>query len=162
MRDDNRLVTPDIRDAERLQGFEADWTQLSEEGFSLRQGGRWKLVGNAVSVPVAAWLSRRLVKPMSFDYSLSPAQWGRSVWPNAAWGGLGKVYPVKISEWPANESPTNLSEFLRYPVRLLSEKATAGFLQRARAGTLNFAPGFLKGVEVHLRRMRRRKYTQAA
>ena len=39
-----RVVTPDIRDAERLQGFEANWTLPAEE-LTRRRGSRWKLVG---------------------------------------------------------------------------------------------------------------------
>lgn len=39
---DGRIGTPDIRDAERLQGFPPDWTH----GISLR--ARWRAVGNAV------------------------------------------------------------------------------------------------------------------
>src|SRR5690606_35704194 len=38
-----RVVTPDIRDAERLQGFPADWTQPAET--VARKSVRWKLVG---------------------------------------------------------------------------------------------------------------------
>ncbi len=57
---DGSITTPDIRDAERLQGFDADWTlpALAVEG--VRRGHRWKLVGNAVSVPVARWVGQRL------------------------------------------------------------------------------------------------------
>ena len=58
---DGRMVTPDIRDAERLQGFPAGWTSAAET--VAKKGARWKLVGNAVSVPAAAWLGRRLRKP---------------------------------------------------------------------------------------------------
>ena len=49
---DGRVVTPDIRDAERLQGFPKDWTKAVES--VAKRGLRWKLVGNAVSVPAAA------------------------------------------------------------------------------------------------------------
>ena len=50
---DGSITTPDIRDAERLQGFEADWTEPAAEVPGVRRSHRWKLVGNAVSVPVA-------------------------------------------------------------------------------------------------------------
>src|SRR5207245_2191293 len=49
-----KIVTPDISDAERLQGFPAGWTKRAQ-GKTSRIGARWKLVGNAVSVPVARW-----------------------------------------------------------------------------------------------------------
>ena len=53
------IVTPEIRDAERLQGFPEDWT-LPGVGAGRRAGARWKMVGNAVSVPVAEWIGRQL------------------------------------------------------------------------------------------------------
>ena len=51
---DGRLIKPDIRDAERLQGFPENWTKCAE------MQARWPLVGNAVSVPVAEWLGHRI------------------------------------------------------------------------------------------------------
>src|SRR5204862_5046434 len=42
------IGTPEIRDAERLQGFEADWSLPALEASGLRRSHRWKLVGNAV------------------------------------------------------------------------------------------------------------------
>ncbi len=53
---DGSMTTPEIRDAERLQGFEADWTLPALDVDGVRRGHRWKLVGNAVSVPVARWV----------------------------------------------------------------------------------------------------------
>ena len=49
---------PDVRDAERMQGFVADWTQPAES--VVRAGHRWHLVGNAVTVDVATWIGERL------------------------------------------------------------------------------------------------------
>jgi DNA (cytosine-5)-methyltransferase 1 len=54
---DGQIVTPDIRDAERLQGFPEDWTKPAENVG--RASLRWSLVGNAVTVPVAEWLDVR-------------------------------------------------------------------------------------------------------
>ncbi|HWA43036.1 MAG TPA: DNA (cytosine-5-)-methyltransferase, partial [Hypericibacter adhaerens] len=48
------IIKPDIRDAERLQGFAEDWTAAAET--VVRSGFRWGLVGSAVSVPVAKWI----------------------------------------------------------------------------------------------------------
>src|SRR5205085_1161789 len=42
------IVKPDIRDLERMQGFDVDWTKPAER--IVRKGHRWKLVGNAVTV----------------------------------------------------------------------------------------------------------------
>ncbi len=57
--DERRIVTIDIRDAERLQGFPAGWSKPAEQE-NPGPGTRWRLVGNAVSVRVAAWVGRRL------------------------------------------------------------------------------------------------------
>ena len=58
----NEIVTPDVRDAERLQGFPANWTK-PVMNVSKRVGDRWKLIGNAVSVPMARWIGKRLERP---------------------------------------------------------------------------------------------------
>ena len=58
---------PDIRDAERLQGFDADWTLPPSDRPA--QGVRWKLVGNAVSVPVAAGSASASLDADSYDAS---------------------------------------------------------------------------------------------
>src|SRR5581483_4102304 len=60
---DGFIGLPDIRDAERLQGFEAGWTQPALQDGTRRDGVRWKLVGNAVSVPVSRWVGERLNDP---------------------------------------------------------------------------------------------------
>src|SRR5207248_358372 len=40
-----RIVTPDLRDAERLQGFPAEWTAPADSPRRRRNSARWKLVG---------------------------------------------------------------------------------------------------------------------
>jgi DNA (cytosine-5)-methyltransferase 1 len=148
------IVTPSIRDAERLQGFPSDWTQPAEE--VTRKGLRWKLVGNAVSVPVAEWIGRRLREPgrvLDFDTAaLKP----HTPWPTAAWNvGQGRCR-VSASEWPVRRKPQSLHSFLRYPTAPLSAKATAGFLSRAQVAPLKFDDGFLDAIRAHLKRMEKR------
>ncbi len=145
-----RLVTPDIRDAERLQGFDHDWTDVSSDERPIRVGHRWKMVGNAVTVPVAGWLGSRLVAP---DYSarFESSKWESGVWPDAAWGERGEVHKVHISEFPVHRRFVGLRKFLKFPLKDLSAKATAGFLKRAKSGKLRFSPGFLEAAERHLR-----------
>ncbi len=53
---DRAIATPDIRDAERVQGFSADWTHPALSYGRRTRHLRWRLVGNAVSVPVARWV----------------------------------------------------------------------------------------------------------
>jgi DNA (cytosine-5)-methyltransferase 1 len=145
------IVTPDIRDAERLQGFPANWTKPAER--VAKKGARWKLVGNAVSVPAATWVGRRLAKPGT-PLKLPTTSLGESKqWPSAAWNvGEGRMR-VTASEWPLRKRYIPLDEFLRHEPAPLSAKATAGFLRRTEVATLRFPPGFLEAVRSHLRRM---------
>jgi DNA (cytosine-5)-methyltransferase 1 len=145
------VITPSIVDAERLQGFPASWTRAAE--IVQRRGARWRLVGNAVSVPAARWIGRRLRQPgkvLRFDTCRLAR---RDPWPDAAWNvGAGRV-EVAASEWPVCYSHRSLSSFVRGPTKPLSAKATAGFLSRTRRATLRFPPKFLQALRNHLRRM---------
>lgn len=146
------IVTPGIVDGEQLQGFDPNWTAPALEVPGLRQGHRWKLVGNAVSVRMAEWVAGRLAEP------LEPAAEGKPLsptrpWPVAAWGHRGGRFQIHVSTWPVHEPYENLQEFLTGP-QLLSARATAGFLRRTEMGTLRFPPGFLDDVQSHLIRMR--------
>jgi DNA (cytosine-5)-methyltransferase 1 len=149
------ISTPDIRDAERLQGFDADWTLPALDVEGVRKGHRWKLVGNAVSVPVATWVGRRLSRPGSYSDSTSRVLAKGAPWPKAAWGYRGKACAAGISLWPVRWRREHLADFLRYPLSPLSERATAGFLSRTKRGTLSFRPEFLEAVQHHVDRMRR-------
>lgn len=153
MPNDGAIVLPDIRDAERLQGFPVDWTV--NDGLGRRsEGARWKLVGNAVSVPVSTWVGRSLRQPGIYSDSSRVALPETGSWPTAAWGRTGEAYAVSISEWPVREDYQHLAEFLDFPTTWLSARASAGFLSRARRGSLRFEAGFLDAVEAHLDRVR--------
>lgn len=149
-----RIVTPDIRDAERMQGFESDWTAPAAELGRRGERHRWKLVGNAVSVPVAEWVGRRLRNPRPYDDSLHEEVPAGSPWPRAAWGDESGTYRVAVSAWPVRIPYQSLASFLRYPVKPLSERASAGFLSRTSESTLRFPEGLLDAVEAHLRLIR--------
>lgn len=137
------IVQPDIRDAERLQGFTADWT-LPSNGAD-RPGHRWKLVGNAVTVDVAAWIAQRLVEPGTYDPSDDVPLLRKTVgaWPRAAWGAQGERWISSASRWPQRRQKVPLADFLTYPTRRLSNRAAAGFYARAQRARLRFPPGFL-------------------
>ena len=145
------VVTPDIRDAERLQGFPANWTTPAEEVG--RASLRWALVGNAVTVPVARWLGERLMTPGQYchdrDHSLAAA----SRWPKAARFDGKKRYRIEINGYPAWQPRPSLEDFLAYPTRPLSVRATRGFLSRTERAKLRFAEGFQDRIRHHLQRM---------
>jgi DNA (cytosine-5)-methyltransferase 1 len=151
---DGSIGTPDIRDAERLQGFDEDWT--SPAGALGRRGERhrWKLVGNAVNVRVAEWVGRRLREPRSYDESLHRPLPEGSAWPRAAWGDDTGVYGVAMSSWPIRAPYESLATFLRHPLKPLSARAAAGFRERTSRSTLRFPEGLLAAVDEHLRAAR--------
>jgi DNA (cytosine-5)-methyltransferase 1 len=152
---DRAIMTPDIRDAERLQGFDADWTLPAVDDAKRRNGPRWRLVGNAVSVPVAQWLGERLKVPMPYDASKDQPISSRERWPRSAWGRGGKAYRADQSMWPIRLEYQHLDSFLQYPPLPLSERATAGFQKRIRESTsLRFPKGFKRDVAHHLRTVR--------
>ena len=53
-----RRLTP--RECERLQGFPDDWTRWLADGAEQSDSARYRELGNAVAVPVAAWITGRL------------------------------------------------------------------------------------------------------
>lgn len=143
-----RLVKPDIRDAERLQGFPEDWTAMAPERL------RWALVGNAVTVPVAAWLGQRLAERGFYSGDLdSPWRTRAGAFPSAARFDGEKRHVVNIGRFPAWRKRKPLHRFLRHDGELLSARATNGFLRRAEASSLYFVPGFLEAIRAHLDRM---------
>lgn len=147
------VSTPEIRDAERLQGFDADWTLPALQVPGVRAGHRWKLVGNAVSVPVAKWVGARLARPEPFDRartfeSLAPGV----AWPKAAWGAKGRVHSVSVSTWPIRVRPPRLSRFMKFPLAPLSHRAASGFKSRMDVSGLNFEDAFRRAIARYVKR----------
>lgn len=147
------IVTPEIRDAERLQGLPADWTKPAEEVG--RASMRWSLVGNAVTRPVAEWIGRRLASPGSYDSKRDRSLAESSRWPRAARFDGKSRYEASISEFPVWRDRAPLQIFLAHPTRHLSIRATAGFLSRIEKSSLRFVPGFKESVRSHLAHVRR-------
>jgi len=146
------VATPDIRDAERLQGFPAGWTEPAAAAD--RASVRWRLVGNAVTVPVARWLGRRLLEPAPYDDRYDPELLPGARWPNAAWN-LGEGRRVsRSSEYPCSNTST-LTNFLRYGANPLSLRATNGFVRRVSKSGLRLPKGFLKALKRHASDVRR-------
>lgn len=151
---DGRVVKPSIADAERMQGFDAGWTEAAEHVG--KRSHRWKLVGNAVTVDVAAWIGERLRRPGLYATAGdAPLPEGKP-WPKAAYNvGEGR-FAAHVSRYPVARQRTPLADFLD-PDGLedLSLKAISGFLSRFEAGTLARPTGFLEALHAHKRRMER-------
>lgn len=147
----NGVITPDIRDAERLQGFPQDWT-LSAESVG-RPSLRWSLVGNAVTVPVAEWLGGRLSQPGDYDSTRDGQLPTNGRWPKAARFDGKQRYAVSINSYPRWDARPALTDFLEHRGKPLSARATRGFLSRTERATLRFADGFQDRLRSHLDRM---------
>ncbi len=143
------LAKPDIRDLERLQGFEPGWTSPAER--VARPGHRWKLVGNAVTVDVANWIGRRLKTPLPYDDSVDQELTPGAPWPKSAWGIGGERFRSGASAWPEPSKSPDLSKFLQFPTSPLSVRAASGFMERAGRSSLRFPPRFLDAVRDHIR-----------
>lgn len=148
---DGCIGKPGITDAERLQGFPADWTEPAIG----RIGRRWKLIGNAVSVNAAAWIGEQLRRPGvyndAFDAPLPP----NAAWPDAAWALKPNERCVSsVTRWPVAMPTLDLKDFLEHPLVPLSARATAGFLDRVRVSSLRFPEGLVSDLNKHLRSVR--------
>lgn len=150
---DGAVIKPGLRDVERLQGFEADWTQPAES--VVRAAARWGLVGSAVSVPVAEWIGRRLGATDPYDRGRDLAFPLQGKAPKAARFDGRQRFAVRIGTDPLGIRPPSLVDFLsdREGQMALSLKATLGFLSRTRRAKLRFEPGFIAAVEGHAARM---------
>jgi DNA (cytosine-5)-methyltransferase 1 len=148
-----QIVTPEVRDAERLQGFAPGWTQPADETSGRRRTDRWKLVGNAVSTPVAAWIGRRLDADEPYDEAECEPLGLGDRWPSAAWGMSGQRWAAPRSMWPVAYARPHLHEFLAFEAAPLSARATAGFLGRAGRGNLRIPEDLIAECRRHLAAM---------
>jgi len=149
---DGRIVTPDIRDAERLQGLPVGWTEPAEAAS--KPSHRWKLVGNAVNAAVSSWVGARLAWRRDGSAEASGGLPEKGGWPKAAAGGPDGRWAVEETTWPAALPAEPLADFLEFEPKPLSERATAGFLGRLLESSLRYPPEFRAALEAHLERMR--------
>jgi DNA (cytosine-5)-methyltransferase 1 len=149
------IVTPGIADAEYLQGFPRGWTLPAlTEG---RRGHRWRLVGNAVTVGVAAWLGRRLVSPAHSVSAEEIRLKASDRWPAAAWGARGERWLVPVSMWPEAQPYEHLLDALDLDqVTPLSWRAVEGFRGRMEQSRLRFDEAFRLAIKEHAEVMRPR------
>jgi DNA (cytosine-5)-methyltransferase 1 len=146
-------AVPTLKGGSTVQGFPRGWTKPAET--VAKKGFRWKLVGNAVSVPAFKWLGERLAAPGdAILRNVAPVRTDR-MWPTAAFNvGQGR-FSNDLSKWPKHYKAKHLHEFIADEPALLTRRAAAGFLERTTRSSLRFPPGFLKAMEAHLRRMER-------
>lgn len=146
-----KFVKPSIEDSEAMQGFDRGWTAV--DGISEKKNGpRWKLVGNAVTVGVAQWVGGRLAEPGDVEAEYTEWTFHRGSWPTAAWGEHGKVWTVPgLSEFPVLLPYQHLNELVDWEnADGLSHRASAGFFSRLQRGNLGRHPGFRDDIAEHV------------
>ena len=117
---------------------------------SRKNGPRWKLVGNAVTVGVSRWVAARIHEPG--DPINEEELWERGGrWPAAAWGSDGKIFRVAISEYPRHEPYRHLLDLVdARGAEVLSRRALAGFWGRLSQSNLGRHPGFREQIAEEL------------
>lgn len=140
---DGSFFVPGIRDAERMQGFPCDWTKIGEL-HKAKSRVRWKLVGNAVSVPVIEWIGQNILASKGERHSDFSAIVSRGS-PNAGFGGGGsEPKHFRISnEGPENPRNGSLSNYRLLDQEPLSNRAASGFLSRIEKSPLKTHPRFI-------------------
>jgi DNA (cytosine-5)-methyltransferase 1 len=142
-----KLMWPRIEDAEALQGFPRGWTAAASDGK--RDGARWKMLGNAVTVGVAEWVARRIASP-GVDQSVREPLTSHP-WPSAAAGHDGKRWRVTASEYPVLNRYQHLLDVVdAEKATPLTHRAAAGFLDRLERGNLGRYPGFRADMAEHV------------
>lgn len=142
---ESRFRTPSIESLETLQGFRPGWTRAAPSR------DRWKLIGNAVAVPVVQWIAEGLrlyeqcgeiTLPVNLDVKRG---WGT--------GGVsieGGVRRVQVSEAPLS-GPLSRTFTLQRLLdqrgsNALSAKATRGFSSRLLRSNLRYEPSFMRDL----------------
>jgi DNA (cytosine-5)-methyltransferase 1 len=151
-----QIVRPSIEAAELLQGFPAGWTSAASPR------DRWKLVGNAVSTRVAAWVGERLMlRDEGLQSPLGVPLAAGARWPKAAHGGPEGRCSVGVSEFPRVPDPMeqqNLAGLLDLAgSEPLSLRATRGFRDRLQRSRLLYQPAFMNALNVHVEVMAERE-----
>ena len=148
---DGIVASPDIRDAEKLQGFPVDWTEPAEE--LTKAAGRWKLVGNAVTVNTVEWIANKIISPEKYETAKDKALSKQDKWPKAAWGCDGERYASGVSEYPVERDEESLIGFLDYQCKPLSLKAAKGFENRLNMGNVRCPQFFKDAIHEYVERM---------
>lgn len=146
-----RLVKPSIEDAEAMQGFDRGWTDVDHLS-ARRNGPRWKMVGNAVTVGVSRWVGSRLAHPGELVTEFVDWQAGRGAWPTAAASAGGRIeVPTAISEFPVHEEYRHLAQMVdAAEAEALTLRGAKGFWNRLQQGNLGRYPGFRDDVVEHI------------
>lgn len=148
-----QIVLPSLRDGERLQGLPANWTMPAATPRR-NEDHRWKMVGNAVTTQVSAWVGRQVIAAIRTK-SQGPAD-GRYLdrstrWPPAGWGSKNDgTWTTDVSAWPRRYRYVHLRERIDLATAIpLSYRATSGFLRRLLSSGISYPADFLVDLQGH-------------
>ena len=141
------VFTPDICDAEKLQGFPVNWTLPAEE--ISKASIRWKLIGNAVTVDTIEWLAKKISKPKNYNSENDEPFISNNNWPKSAWSMGNGMYVSNTSLYP-QKGQTNLEDYITHDKHSLSLKASTGFLKRLDSGGLKHPDYFRQTIIEHI------------
>lgn len=142
---DGKVLMPSLTSCERLQGFEAGWTTVANDRNGVKRP-EWRMVGNAVSIPVARWVAERIRMPGAVLDFKQVSVGERRRWPDAAWNvGQGRV-GVLAGDKPISKMKLPISAFRDFTWNQLSDRALNGFIARAVDGGLRMPDGFLEAL----------------
>lgn len=145
--------TPDIRDAERMQGFAPDWTFISDEATRKNRNARWRQIGNAVCTKMSQWVGKRIGKDARLpDDAFTENPYSGGKWPKACWGHDGCKFAVSVSTWPVKWAQHPLSQFCHYPIKPMSLRGVSGFYGRAkRSKLIRYPERFLQSLQIYIK-----------
>jgi len=141
------IYVPSIRGAELLQGFDMDWTSLEAPGI-VPAKHRWRMVGNAVSVPVAEWLARRMLLAPDRKVPGTLLRHDSGLPKAAFFDGCGRQR-AEVGVFPLLRPLPSLPAFLRRQYIPLSRSATRGFRQRYERSSLKKRAEFISALRSH-------------
>lgn len=149
---DGEVLMPSLAACEALQGFPKGWTSVGEVASRRPE---WRMVGNAVSVPVAHWVASRIKDPGTvLEFEKAEIAEGRK-WPDAAWNVGGDRTGIIASDKPIAIGAPSISSFREDEWSLLSDRALNGFIDRVMKGGLKTPAGFLEALRVARRKAKK-------
>jgi DNA (cytosine-5)-methyltransferase 1 len=150
---DGEVLMPSLSVCERLQGFPPNW--IATEGIGHGRKPEWRLIGNAVSVPVARWIAERLKQPGPVLDFVQHQILADRKWPDAAWNVEHCRVGVRAGDYPVETPRSSILTFRDSTWTRLSNRALDGFIQRAVEGGLKVPRGFLNALRKATRKVAR-------
>lgn len=141
---DGSVLLPSIEACEQLQGFPRGWT---EGNYEQRRTPRWRMVGNAMPVPIASWTAARISSGgAALRNRAQSTLIKKDKWPRAAFGSKKNRSAVAVSEFPLSCQNDGIERYVDHNWTPLSRRALNGFIGRAETSKLRFPVGFMDAL----------------